>query len=460
MPHDVFISHSTAGKLTASAICSELESAGIRCWILPRDLDVESGLDQSIANAVACCRIMVVVLSDYAGRSDRVERQLELAFDKGMVVIPFRTKATSVVCEPQPIPRMLHWLDAMTPEMAQRLRSLRDTVRVLNGDAKDQPSHVRTSEIEKEEAAHLKLDNIGAFALREAAKVPLPLPATELVEESSSSAAGTISSPDLERIEETESEPEGAAPHQPVANSKRFPMKLLLMLPPFAIICGVGVWKAYEWYRPQRQPPSPATATATPSIVPPGPAIVERQHRIPAEDPGWGTPDANWTVANGKLRITPLLNSSAVLINRGRGFTDAEITGEIMMLKGENLDQLGGLIFWAKDYNDFYAFVISADGKFAIGRKLIGRWINPVAKTGTLAIKAGTGQTNKLRVRTEGHHLTASINNNQVATLEAEAPQGFSYIGLYGESAGTAQNVWEFTNVTVHGAIHTPETGH
>jgi hypothetical protein len=39
----------------------------------------------------------------------------------------------------------------------------------------------------------------------------------------------------------------------------------------------------------------------------------------------------------------------------------------------------------------------------------------------------------------------------QVATLVGEPPRGAGHIGLYGESAETSQNVWDFTNVTVTG---------
>ena len=40
-------------------------------------------------------------------------------------------------------------------------------------------------------------------------------------------------------------------------------------------------------------------------------------------------------------------------------------------------------------------------------------------------------------------------NDIQVAALAGEPPTGLSYIGLYGESAETTQNVWEFSTVTV-----------
>ena len=63
---------------------------------------------------------MIVVLSDYGNRSERVERQLELAFNHGVIVIPFRTESDLLDSELPP-PEPVHWLDAVTPEMAQRL---------------------------------------------------------------------------------------------------------------------------------------------------------------------------------------------------------------------------------------------------------------------------------------------------------------------------------------------------
>jgi hypothetical protein len=39
MPSMVFISHSSNDRATADAICAHLESAGIKCWIAPRDIE-------------------------------------------------------------------------------------------------------------------------------------------------------------------------------------------------------------------------------------------------------------------------------------------------------------------------------------------------------------------------------------------------------------------------------------
>jgi hypothetical protein len=444
MPHDVFINHSTAGKLTAYAICSELESIGIRCWILPRDLNIGIAWDQSIANAIKCCRLMIVVLSDYASRSDRIERQLELAFNHSVIVIPFKTEPEPVVTDAEPSADPVHWLDMVTPEMAQRLRSLCTLVAGFILCQKNDSLPIRAL-TRGEKAPPVSADVFTDLPRRE------PLEAQKLEPEQIMAApdadSGNKALVVLEPIETGEPLDKRIALKRSEKNSKWLIAKaLMLTLVPFAIICAIGFRRAQSGSGSVG--PKPA-ATASASIAPPAAVKVQHMDKFAASNPGWGILDANWTIDDDKLQVTPLLNSSAVLINHKRGFTDAEISVEIVMSKGDDSDQLGGLIFWAKDYNDCYALVISADGKFALGRKLIGRWINPIAKTGNPAVLTGIGQTNKLRVRTEGSLLTAFINDVQVASITGEPPQGLAYIGLYGESGETTQNIWEFTDVTV-----------
>jgi hypothetical protein len=452
MPHEVFISHSAAGKLTAYAICSELESIGIRCWIPPRDLNIGNAWEQ-IANAVSCCRVMIVVLSDYASRTERVEQQLQIAFNFGVTVIPFRTESKPIVGEPIPPLGSVHWLDTVTPEMSQRLRSLCDSVQGLLLRQKAEALPARTLATGQEDAPQLRIESLTDLPESKVKEEKVQLTANEYVAESSVSNSEKNSLPVFEAVEKGEPADKRPASRKLAKVSRWRPVKaLLLTLLPFAIIFGVGLW--YTKKKHKVRPAKPVAAATTPNtpiapIAPPVAVKAEHQDRLSASDPGWGAPDANWTVADDKLRVAPLLNTSAVIINRARAFTDADITAEIMMSQGEALDQLGGLVFWAKDYNDCYALVVSADGKFAIGRNLVGRWINPIAKTANAAIKTGIEQTNKLRVRTEGNLFTAFINDTQVATLAGEPPQGSSFIGLYGESAESTQNVWEFTNVTV-----------
>jgi len=44
MSHDIFISYSSKDKPIADGICASLETAGIRCWIAPRDIAAGTAL--------------------------------------------------------------------------------------------------------------------------------------------------------------------------------------------------------------------------------------------------------------------------------------------------------------------------------------------------------------------------------------------------------------------------------
>jgi hypothetical protein len=450
MPHDVFISHSTAGKLTANAICNELESVGIRCWILPRDLHIGVPWDQSIANAVAGCRIMIVVFASYAGRSDRIERQLECAYNSGVIIIPFRTEASAAVSLLDSSLESAHWIDTVTPEMRMRLRALCDLVQgLLYRQSHDDSGLNNWAIAHPQETRRLYKDRLGELPQFNPIKNEEQLPSGDTVAAPPEPAAGGHSQSVIEEIGPGEPKPRAFAepPRRQAPQTPKIGVTkaLLITLTPLLAVLGLGFWHMQTDFKARSAKPSP---TVRPSFAP---AIgkIRTEERLPGWDPGWGKPDANWNVTDGKLRITPLLNSSALLINQKRGFKDADLSVDVEMSKGEDMGQLGGLIFWAKGYNDFYAMVVSANGRFAVGRKLVGRWINPIAKTENAAVKTGIGQLNKLRVRTRGNLLTAYVNGIEVATLAGEPPQDAGYIGLYGESAETSQNIWDFTNVIV-----------
>jgi hypothetical protein len=451
MPHDVFISHSTAGKLAANAICNELESVGIRCWILPRDLHIGVPWDQSIANAVAGCRIMIVVFANYAGRSDRIERQLECAYNSGVIIIPFRTEANATVSLLDSPLESAHWIDAVTPEMRMRLRALCDLVQgLLYRQSNDASGPSAWAIAHPHETRRLCKDRVAELPRLNPIKNEEQLPSRDTVSEPSESAAGGNLQSAVEEIGQGEQQSQ-ALTEPPRRQARQKPKTsitkaLLLTLTPLLAILGLGFWQTRTDFKVRSAKPN---STVTSPTVAPGIEKIRTEERLPGWDPGWGKPDANWSVTDGKLRITPLLNSSALLINQKQGFKDADVTVDVEMSKGEDLSQLGGMIFWAKGYNDCYAMVVSADGRFAVGRKLVGRWINPIAKTENASVKTGIRQLNKLRIRTQGNHLTAYVNGVEVATLVGEPPEGAGYIGLYGESAETSQNIWDFTNVIV-----------
>jgi hypothetical protein len=61
MAHDVFISYEKTDKASAGDVCTALESAGIKCWISPRD-NVNKWPSE-IVKAINSAKAMVVLLS-------------------------------------------------------------------------------------------------------------------------------------------------------------------------------------------------------------------------------------------------------------------------------------------------------------------------------------------------------------------------------------------------------------
>src|SRR5215467_1212089 len=94
-------------------------------------------------------------------------------------------------------------------------------------------------------------------------------------------------------------------------------------------------------------------------------------------DPSWGTPGDILSVKQGKLVLKPAVNTTQSVLNQSNVFDDADIEVEVTLSSGDPIVP-GGLIFWAKDYTNFYCFCIDANGSFKISHFVIDRWLNPV----------------------------------------------------------------------------------
>ena len=71
-----FISHSSKDEAIAEAICQHLESAGVPCWIAPRDIEPGADWIEGILRGIASSRIFVVIFSSHANDSEHVRREV------------------------------------------------------------------------------------------------------------------------------------------------------------------------------------------------------------------------------------------------------------------------------------------------------------------------------------------------------------------------------------------------
>jgi formylglycine-generating enzyme required for sulfatase activity len=131
MAHDVFISYSIQDQAIAEAVCTGLESQGLRCWIAPRDVPAGAKYQLAILDAIDKSRAMVLVLSSGANASLNVESEVDRAVHRRVPIIPFRIEA---VLYSETLDRYLgsiHWLDALTPPLEAHIQSLAETLHRL-----------------------------------------------------------------------------------------------------------------------------------------------------------------------------------------------------------------------------------------------------------------------------------------------------------------------------------------
>jgi TolB-like protein/Flp pilus assembly protein TadD len=131
MTPQVFISHSSKDKEVADAICRQLESAEIPCWMAPRNIEYGSDWTEAIMRGITACRVFVLVFSENANVSGHVRREVAKAFSLGLQVIPFRIQEVLPQAGLSYFLETVHWLDAVTAPLEKHLNSLTERVKMM-----------------------------------------------------------------------------------------------------------------------------------------------------------------------------------------------------------------------------------------------------------------------------------------------------------------------------------------
>jgi TIR domain len=112
-------------------VCARLESAGIRCWIAPRDIVAGTSYGEAIIDAIHSVKVMVLVFSSNANSSGHIPKEVERAVSNGVAIIPFRIEDVAPGKSLDYFIGSVHWLDAMTPPLENHLDNLAETVHKL-----------------------------------------------------------------------------------------------------------------------------------------------------------------------------------------------------------------------------------------------------------------------------------------------------------------------------------------
>jgi len=120
----VFISYASQDVAVADVVCAALETAGLPCWIAPRDVHPGESYAAAIVQAINSCRMLVLVLSKSAIDSPHVLREVERASSKKRPVLSVRMDATPLPPELEYFLSANHWLDASIGPIEQILPAL------------------------------------------------------------------------------------------------------------------------------------------------------------------------------------------------------------------------------------------------------------------------------------------------------------------------------------------------
>src|SRR5262249_31946565 len=93
MAHDVFLSYSTQDAPIAERLYRSLVEAGLACWMAGHSIAPGEPWDEAIMAALPASRLVVLVLSAHADASHQVRKEIEIADNRRIPVLPVRLEA-------------------------------------------------------------------------------------------------------------------------------------------------------------------------------------------------------------------------------------------------------------------------------------------------------------------------------------------------------------------------------
>jgi hypothetical protein len=126
----VFLSYASLDSAIAETACEALEKAGVTCWIAPRDVTPGAFYGDEIVHAIDAAKAIVVILSQNAGTSPHVLREVERAASRRHAVISLRIDKAPVPAGLEYFLNTSQWLDASSGATVRALPKLASAVEV------------------------------------------------------------------------------------------------------------------------------------------------------------------------------------------------------------------------------------------------------------------------------------------------------------------------------------------
>jgi hypothetical protein len=245
-----FISFASKDVKVAQTLCSALESRGIPCWISARDIQPGENFQVSIVQALRHAKIMVLVFTANSNSSEEMTKELALASQQRLIVIPLRVEDVTPGDAFTYEFATRQWIDVFADWESSIDQLCRRITRALENPQADEEEAIPPADHEiAPEGDDVETAAEFAHAVAPAAVVaPIIDPdadAQEAIDEAAFAAAGV---------------PEGAVLEDPAnENRPKGMMRIVLVAAVLAVVAGLGVIAPKLLHN---KPQSGATVTA------------------------------------------------------------------------------------------------------------------------------------------------------------------------------------------------------
>lgn len=134
----VFISYATAQRAVADRVVARLEHAGIECWYAPRNVGAGDDFGGAIFRALSHAEAMVLLFCEDSTKSEYVSRELHLAVERHIPIIPLRLWSGKPADGVGFLLAGKHWIDYLTGA-EKALNSLADQLIRIHVGARPSP---------------------------------------------------------------------------------------------------------------------------------------------------------------------------------------------------------------------------------------------------------------------------------------------------------------------------------
>jgi hypothetical protein len=144
-------------------------------------------------------------------------------------------------------------------------------------------------------------------------------------------------------------------------------------------------------------------------------------------DVSWGQPSENVFVKDGAF----VVKDGWGQVNFQTRADEADVCVDITIVEAEKVDESPtSIIFWWKDWDNYYDLKIWAMGGYRVDRYRNGRLTSITDYIETDALKQGLGQTNNFQLRLRPKDATVIANGTELIRFKGQPPQDGGVIGF------------------------------